>query len=133
MLQPTKHSPNEPNRSPSTPLQPDPRNDWNKKKKSMFFFFPEKDTAEGRPGHVPGDDKLDPDVAKPSRISPYRIRIRPHPIHAKIRAQMSCRHRQCISAISGELASSPNLPSPYKNAERSAVESFTFVVLIYTP
>jgi hypothetical protein len=46
---------------------------------------------------------------------------------------MSCRHRQCISAISGELASSPNLPSPYKNAERSAVESFTFVVLIYTP
>jgi hypothetical protein len=50
-----------------------------KKKKSTFFFFPENDTAEERPGHVPGDDKLDPDVAKPSRISPYRIRIRPHP------------------------------------------------------
>jgi hypothetical protein len=28
------------------------------------------------PVHVPGDDKLDPDVAKLSRISPYRFRIR---------------------------------------------------------
>jgi hypothetical protein len=85
-----------------------------KKKKSTFFFFPENDTAEECPGHVSDDDKLDPDVAKPSKTSPLRIRVRAHPKRAKIHAPIPCQRRRVSEPTTTVVPSFPTIPRSIK-------------------
>jgi hypothetical protein len=117
-MQPSNQAPQQPSSSPTEAQQSQPSPTHLtvriKKKKNIFFFFPENDTAEERPGHVSGDDKLDPDVAKPSKTSPHRIRVHAHPKRAKIHAPIPCQRRRVSEPTTTDVPSFPTIPRSIK-------------------